>query len=634
MPEKPQQDVISTNNTGNTVPKWAPLALLLLTALLYSRSLLNGLTSYDDESYIINNPLIRDLSFDGIRALFTTYHAGNYHPLTMLVYMLLYKAFGAAALPYHLLSQVLHLLNTWLVYRLAKRLSRQDVTAIVTALLFAIHPMHVESVAWASELKDVLYAAFYLGAALCYLDYTGSGKVKYLAYSCVLFLASLLCKPAAVSLPVLLLAIDLYIGRDISIKTILEKAPLFLAALLLGIVAIYAQDAGAAITDLTTAYGLMNRVFLVSYGIAAYLVLAVVPVCLTAIHFFPGLTDGALPWYYYGSLPFLLGIAWLIIRRSAYRRELVFGFSFFLITIAAMLQVVAVGSAVIAERYTYIAYIGLFYIAGQYLETLQHKRNVLLMVLIPASIIYTTLSWVRIGVWQNDTTLYGDIIKKDPAHARELSRAFMERGNALLGEGNTQSALGDYNQAILFDRSVAEAFTNRGFIYSRLGDTAAALKDYTRALALDPRQAAAYNNRATLYYMSGNYTAAISDYTAAIAINNAYTDAYTNRGWAYYHSGNKEAAIKDHTKVIALNPESASAFYNLAAGKANDGDLQAALEYYNYFLLLQPNDPMAYNDRGFVHINMKNVNAACEDWHKAVQLGNTKAKEAIDKFCK
>ena len=157
-----QQHVPGYAKTTPGIPKWALPAVLILTALLYSRALQNGLTHCDDYDYITKNPFLNDFSWSGIVAIFTSFYECNYHPLTTLAYLLEHTLFGLDPLPYHAFNVLLHVVNTWLVFKLAAQLSGKRITALVVCILFAVHPMHVESVAWASETKDVLYALFYL----------------------------------------------------------------------------------------------------------------------------------------------------------------------------------------------------------------------------------------------------------------------------------------------------------------------------------------------------------------------------------------------------------------------------------------------------------------------------------------
>ena len=219
--------------------------------------------------------------------IFTIFYSANYHPFTTFCWALLFRFFGTDPLPYHLLNVLLHLLNTWLVFKITEGLSGRRITAIVVSILFAIHPMHVESVAWISELKDVLYSAFYLSSLLAYLHYLRNGfHKKFYVAAILFFLFSLFSKSAAVTLPVLLIAIDIYTGRKINARSLSDKIPFFLLALLFGILNLRAQG----IANLSPYFGYVNRIFLFTGGLSVYFIKSAVtlPVLLIAIDIYTG----------------------------------------------------------------------------------------------------------------------------------------------------------------------------------------------------------------------------------------------------------------------------------------------------------------------------------------------------------
>ena len=201
------------------------LGILLVSFFSYMPVFQNGFVNWDESIYIQDNLLIRSLN---LKDIFSTFQIGNYHPLTMLVYAIEYKLFGLNETGYHTVNLLLHILNVFLVYQLIILLSDKLIVAQVAALLFGIHPIHVESVAWAAELKDLLYTAFFLGSYIYYLKFLKNNKNKYYLLSLLLFLLSLLSKAMAASLPILLILTDYFLGRKANSKTFLEKAPYFI----------------------------------------------------------------------------------------------------------------------------------------------------------------------------------------------------------------------------------------------------------------------------------------------------------------------------------------------------------------------------------------------------------------------
>jgi protein O-mannosyl-transferase len=622
-------------NDSITVPSWTIAIVLICTAIIYSRALDNGFTYMDDDYYIINNYYLRDFSLKGIWAIFTHFYSFNYHPLTSISNLIEYTLFKLNPLPYHLVNVALHLLNTWLAYRLAEGLSGKRITALVVAILFAIHPMHVESVAWAAERKDVLYAAFYLSSLLLYLRYVRSGLTsKYYIASLVLFLASLLSKSAAVTLPVLLVAVDLYKGRKIDTKSIAEKIPFLLLSILFGVLAIMSQNAGGAVSDLSRFYSPVARIFLFTAELSSYLLRFIAPLHLSALHYFPDTHGGPLPWYYYLSLSFVALLAWLATRRSGYRKEILFGLSFFLITISVMLQVIAVGSSLIAERYTYISYIGLFYVAGQFVAGIWETKykGVAIAIMGIYAIVFSVVSWNRIGIWKDSDVLFSDVTGKEPDNWRNCF-VYYYWGISKSSQGKDQEALEEYTKAIQLKPDFDRAYVSRGQVYDMLHNPKAAIADYNKAISLNPRKAEIYNGRGWAFYELGDKDAAMKDYEKAIALNPTYADAYNNRGWANYEAGNDKSALADFSKAISLNPSFTKPYFNRASIEVNTHDLKGALADYNYLISLDPNDNNAYYSRGIVRFNMGD-RLACDDWAKAVELGNPDALKLLNEKCK
>jgi len=633
-PQKPAEAAgPQKRQTVAAIPKWSVAAIILFTALLYSRCLYNGLTLMDDDYYIINNPFLKDFSLHGVRAIFTSFYSANYNPLTTVTWLFEYNIYGLNPLPYHLLNLLLHLFNIWLVFHLAEQLSGKKITALVVAVLFAVHPMHVESVAWASERKDVLYAAFYLLSLLAYLRYAASGyRIKFYIVALLLFLASLMSKSAAVTLPVLLIVIDIYRGRKINAKSLLEKMPFFLLSLFFGILNIIAQSDVGAINDLTSSYGFVNRIFLFTSGLSAYIINLAVPLNLSVIHYLPTQNNGAIPWPYYASLPFLLLITWLVLKRNSYRKDILFGISFFLVTIFVMLQILAVGSMLFAERYTYIPYVGLFYIIGQWIsnEVTGKNKNRVIGVFVMVIILFSIQAWGRIGAWKDDNTIVADII----AHNPDVYYGYWMRGNLEKADGNLQDALQDYSKAILLNGKFDDSYYNRGIIYDKLGNRHAAISDYDKAIAINPKSSDAYNNRGWAYFESGEIKPAISDFNQAILIKPDYAAALNNRGWAYFKSGDMRSALQNYDSAISADPQFSMPRYNRAALEAATGDYKGAIADYNFLLTLKPDDNNIYYYRGNASMNLDDIKGACRDWNKAMNMGNKLASQMLDKYCK
>jgi len=621
--------------TYTTIPNWLPVIVVILAAILYSKAAMNDFTYWDDDLYILKNQFLRNFSLKGITAIFTTFDNANYHPLTTITNLFEYRFFKLNPLPYHLTNILLHLLNIWLVFKLTERLSGKRLTALIVCILFAIHPLNVESVAWISERKNVLYSSFYLMSLLAYLRYIAQGfqKSQYV-YALLLFLASLFSKSAAVTLPVLLIVIDIYKGRKITIKSLLEKLPFFILSVLFGILAFMSQKAGGGMHELSNSFNFINRIFLFTSRIAFYIIELLVPIKLCVLHGLPEAPDNVLPWYYYCSLPLLLLLATAIVfAKKPYRKETLFGIAFFFVTISVMLQITNVGYSLTAERYTYIPYIGLFYIVGQVIASLTTKsRSYAIAILSLLAIGFSIITWNRISVWKDTDTLVSDVLEKNPDNPYDCF-AFNANGDSKADAGDLRGALDDYSNAISLFPEYEEEYNKRGVIYDQLGDLPHALSDFNKAVQINPNQASNYNNRGLANEKSGNKKAALSDFNQAIELGAATAEIYNSRGNAYYETGDLNAALADFNKSIELNAVFMKPYYNRATIKARTGQLNEALEDYGTILKYHPNDSVVYFNEGVIHLSMKDSAAACKDWAQSMALGYQKAAMMLQQFC-
>ncbi|MGA2824073.1 MAG: phospholipid carrier-dependent glycosyltransferase, partial [Bacteroidales bacterium] len=292
-----------------TLDKWkyyiALIIIILISFITYLPVFHNSLLAWDDDGYIKNNPLIYSIN---LKEIFSQYVLGNYHPVTILTLATEYHFFGSNETGYHVVNLFLHLLNVIFVFYTVFLLSDKAGVALVASLLFGIHPLHVESVAWVAELKDLLYAFFFLASYVFYLKYIKNQQKKFYLIAFFLFLVSLLSKAMAVSLPVVLILTDYFKGRKINIKTLLEKVPFFLLAFVIGVLAILAQKSSAAIQDMAI-YTFPQRIVFACYGFITYLFKLLLPLNLSAYYPYPGKNGVDIPIQYYAYIIFFLGLA-------------------------------------------------------------------------------------------------------------------------------------------------------------------------------------------------------------------------------------------------------------------------------------------------------------------------------------
>ena len=539
--------------------KWAPVVILIITAFIFSRAAFNDFTSFDDDNFILKNPIVQDSSFDGIIKMFTAFNNGKYQPFTTLAFALQYRFFGFSPFVFHLTNIILHLLNTFIVFKIVERLSDNRITAIVVALLFGIHPMRVEEVAWASELKDMLYASFYLFAMLVYLRYMETGyRMKYYLAVFLLFLVSLFSKPEASTLPLVMLIIDVYKGRKITLKVFLEKIPLLVFSVAIFTMAFLSMNNEGFVRQLSGTYNFIQRVFLFTTVPSFYIIKLIVPSHLAAIHYYPDLRNGSLPFVYYLSLPFMLVVAWLVVRRSSFRKEILFGASFFLVTICVMPQIINGGLSLTPERYSYIPYFGFFYIIGQWIATIGITRwkELVIGVFSCFVFIFCVQTWLRIAVWKNDNTLFTDICEKNAAIA-DCSYFYWLNGNYEVKHENLSGALIDYTHAIEQHPNYPEAYANRGATYFQSGDIFAAINDYSAAIRAKPGFVMYYYNRAAARATFNDFNGALTDYNLFLKMEPDNNTAYTNRGMVRLNLKDSTGACEDWSKATGMGNQTA-----------------------------------------------------------------------------
>jgi hypothetical protein len=574
--------------------------ILILTFFLFLNTLTNNFVNLDDSGYIKDNPDIKSLSPGNIAAMFSSFYNANYHPFTTLSYAIEYSLFGLNAKPYHIVNLLIHLLNVFMVFRLISKISGKAEVAAIVALFFAIHPMHVESVAWISERKDLLYSFFFIWGLSTYYDYIHASinRKKLYVITLLLFLASLLSKSTAMTFPLMLLIFDFYFHRGWNKKILIEKIPFFLLSIVFGVITILSQkSAGAINADLMPDYNVWQRFFVVCFTTSYYIVKLVFPFNLAVLHFAPI----ELPYYYYLSPLFLLLLVFLIYRAGSMKRDLIFGFLFYLVGVSLTSQIIPVGFTVVSERYSYIPYIGLFFIIGCFYAGVQRKtffpslKPIINYLLVGVTMLFIIITFQRNKIWQNSINLFTDLVKKYPNQAH---------AHFILAKN-------------LID----------------VPDMNAALTSINRAIELDPKMPESYFYRGNIYYNQGNYAAALTDYLKATALNPNYSEAYYNIGVTYNTTNRFQESIEPLTRAINITPNEymyqtrASSFFNLRR-------LQEAADDYTKAIAINPKIGQAYFNRGATYLNMQQTANACADWKTASGLGFTKADEMIRAYCR
>lgn len=628
----------------SNIVRWNALFVLIIifiTALIFSSAINNGFTSWDDNHYVVGNRFIKDFSKEGITKLWTERTGMGGTRLTLTSFMVDYKLWGLNPKFYHAENVLWHILNALLLFFLITRLIKNKQVAFVTAILFAVHPMHVESVAWIAERKDVLYTFFLLLCFHTYISYINARRpilkgLYWLAFT-LSFLLSWHAKFTAVIIPPLLFLIDYVLRRRFTIWLILEKLPI----LVFTSTEVYRMAFGAhARMDFhgkklveslhqTYRYSIFEKSLLASYALMFYLIRFVMPVKLSAIVPYPVKSEGVFPMEYYMAavvvVVLLVGIAIFLYRLKKNRREYIFGFLFFLISISIFLHFVSIkGVVVVADRYTYVPYIGLSLMVGLFLSNIEQRKlkNILWGVFIIVVGILSISTFQRNKVWKDNITLYSNVLKNNP----NVLEALNNRGNAYNSRGNYALAIEDFNRGLKIQPSFKSFYNNRAQSYFQLDSLELALEDLESAIRLDPYYLEAYLNQAQVLTSMEAYGEAVKVYSQAIEQAPYRALIYISRASAYLELDRVEEAMADYEKAIEVHPKSYKAFYELGRWYGKTNKYQRALLNLEKAKELNPFIPEVYNEIGHINNQVQGYGQALENLDRAVELNPALSK--------
>lgn len=593
-------------------------AVLLTTYVSFSPALKNGFINWDDNAYVFENRHLDKRMGEAIPYFFGPhYFIGNYVPVTMTVFALEYKAAKLDAKFYHKVNVFLHLINIMLVFWFMYLLSGKKLAvAAFVALIFGIHPMHVESVAWVSELKDLLYGLCFLAALIVYLNYIdfktqNSGKSinPFLRSHLVVFLffvLSVLSKPAAIVLPVVLLLIDFYRERKFDKWTWIEKIPYFIVSVIFGIIAIKAQRADNLLHN---DYALTDKLFFASHSMLVYIYKFFLPVNLAMFYPYPK-PEAGLPLLYYLAPMGVFVIFYLVYRTLKQTRLVVFGFLFFVVNILLVLQFVSIGDAVLAERYTYISYLGLLFAVGFTLNNVYEgsatKFKALKPYVLPAAVIaalvFSVQTYARCKVWKNDETIARDLMSKFPD-----DRLVQNNMGFILYEQHKYSeAIELYKKAIAQKPDYTRASINIVNAYFELNAYDIALEEVNNALKFEPHNSSLLNQRGFIFYSKHSYHEAIKCYDASLkeSPENTYTYIYLSQ--CYFELKNYEESLQVLDKGLTYSPQSHYLLNNKGYTLLVMHRYSQAAEYFKMALAAQP-------DYRTAAVNLQNCNKALQD---------------------
>ena len=615
-----------------------PALIAVVTFATFLPALHNQFVNWDDDKNFLENPHYRGLGWTQLSWMWTT-HMGHYIPLTWMTFGLDYLLWGMNPLGYHLTNLLLHAANAMVFFFITRRLLTRAlpspserghtlaVSAAFAALVFAIHPLRVESVAWATERRDVLSGLFYLSAVLAYLracDREERGRGWYWG-AVALFAGALLSKSMAVNLPVVLMILDVYplrrLGGSIGWRSkparriYVEKIPFVLLAAAASAIAVMAQFSIHAALPLAQ-LSVPGRLAVSAYGLSFYLGKMIVPVNLSPLYELPRTVS---PWAMPFILSFGLAVAITAIVLSLRRRMLGLPAAWlaYLVVLLPVLGIFQSGPQIAADRYTYLAGLGWAILAGAGLLSSWSRLPFLLIglvVFIPVGL--GTLTWNQVHVWHDSKTLWAHALAIDP----NSSVAQNDFGEALAQQGKLAEAIEHYRQALNIKPDYADAHYNLGGALAQQGKLADAIHHYQRALQITPGDADAQTNWGGALAQQGKLAEAAEHYQQALRIKPDHAAAHNNWGAALTRQGNLAEAIEHYRQAVNIKPDYADAHYNLGGALAQQGKLADAIHHYQRALQITPDDADAHIHWGLALAQQGRLAEAIEHYRQALRI--------------
>jgi Flp pilus assembly protein TadD len=586
----------------NRLPRLVYLLLIFATLVVFHRLPTHDFINLDDNLLVYENPqVLAGLSKEGAIWAFTQYHAEYWHPVTWLSHMLDSQLFGLRPGLHHLTSLLFHLANCVLLLLILRKMTGALWRSAFVAALFAIHPLHVESVAWVAERKDVLSAFFWFLTIWAYARYAEQPGLKRYLLVLLFFGLGLMAKPMVVTLPFVLILLDYWpLGRlqlhtvrtvsDFDIPTsslfhlVREKIPLFVLTAVTIVATVVVQEKVGALKSLE-AFPLTTRIAnaLVSY--TGYIAKMIWPHNLAVYYPHPG----TIPvWQVAGSGLLLLCISVMVIKAAKNRPYLTVGWLWYLGTLVPVIGLVQVGSQAMADRYTYLSLVGLFIMIAWGLPSLlagwRHGRNAFAIASAILLLGCVAGTWRQVGHWQNSITLFQHTVNV----TSDNHFAHNNLGVALARGGRLGEATYHYSQALRIKPDRAEVHNNLGNALAAQGNVDRAVDHYYQALEIDPNNARAYNNLGNLLANQGKTEEALNHYTEALRLEPDYVGAHYNLGTALAEQGRTEEAINHLTEALRIMPYWAGAHNNLGVLLERRGRLDEAIRHYSEALRLDP----------------------------------------------
>lgn len=648
---------IGTHNEWSSKSGRMLIALLLAASIfgIFWQTTHHEFINYDDPLYITDNTHIKEgLTYRSIIWAFTTFYASNWHPATWMSHMLDYEISGLNPGGHHLTNVFIHIANTLLLLYLLYYATGSYWKSTFAAALFGLHPLHVESVAWISERKDLLSALFGFITLIMYFRYVKRPRLLPYLLALLSYTAGLMAKPMLVTLPFCLLLLDLWPlnrwgfggrlrGHDFHplsdnhtflspLRLVVEKIPFFVLSLASCVVTYSAQHIGGSVAALDTmpvSFRIINALVAYVNYIAKMLWpqnLAVIYPLSSTLTVAQGVIAGLA----------LLGISLLVYRLTSRHPYLFVGWLWYLGTLVPVIGLIQVGQQSMADRYTYIPLIGLFVMISwgvpALLKDRRYRRGLLAvsagMVLIPLAI----STWIQLGYWENSITL-GDHAVKTVAGNYIAYRLL---GHALDQKGDTDEAIKSFAEALRIRPDNDAIHVELARVLAKKKKFDEALRHYAAALQINPNSASAHHNLGLLLAEQGRSEEAINHYLEALRIDPESADVHNSLGAVYLSKNKIGEAIHHYREALLRDPGNAEVTYNLGQALAMQGGLDESVTYLNKALIIRPDFAEAHYTLGVALIKMGRPDEGIRHFREALRIKPdfAEARQAMGKALK
>jgi protein O-mannosyl-transferase len=630
----------------------AIISLIALILMVYSQVVQFGFANIDDSVYVTQNSyVLGGLSAEGLKWAFTSTFAGFWHPITWLSLMLDAQIYGSWAGGYHLTNLLLHVLSSLMLFMILHRTTGSFWRSGFVAALFALHPLHVESVVWIGERKDVLSAFLGMLTIYAYVYYIEHPGIKRYLLILIFFLLSLMSKPMLVTIPFVLLLLDYWpldrisfnfkssdvttsdensfvVSKTASVRrVILEKIPLFILIIPISMVTFFAEKKIGALSSMES-LTLDMRFYNALISYIRYIEKTILPINLSVYYPHPGTWPA---WQVMIAASIIILLSVLVFGKMTRYPYLTVGWLWYLGTLVPVIGLIQVGSFSMADRYTYIPLIGLFimFVWGipDLMRRLPYKKAVLSFGALLLIIVFLILSWQRCKLWGDNYLLWNDVLKKYNIYSignfkekNTIAFAYNFRGICYAEKGNYRQAVDDYNVALKINSQYKEALNNRANAYRMIGQNDLALKDFKQIITINPKFADAYYNRGLLYLEINHLDNALADFTTAINVDPNMADYFNNRGVALRLKGEYEKSFADFNQALKLNKNFAEAYFNRGMIFQIHRRYFPAIVNYTEALRIKPTYADARFRRGTVFASLGKYDQAIKDFNHIIQI--------------